>query len=389
MKKFIENQNGSALLIAICLTMMLALIGIMAVRNSDTDIDLSFYKVHSEKAFYIAEAGAKRAFVVLNDTNSWRAGFDSVTFSAGLYDVSLVDSAIDVALFDTVLVQSTGWIEGAASEVELTTVPEYLHPFAYGLFGDAGIAFDRYTCTDSYNSDSGSYADTQLDSLGSVGSNGTVSSAKNVNFGGDISVATPGGITLGPFNTVNGDTTSTIDSVRLDIVPQAEYDYAAANNTAPGGLSGSNFVFDAGTKSLTTSATGNVELTSGIYYFSSITLGQGSTLTLAPGASVTIYVTGDVHLGQSSSMNDGGNPLDFMIFSQGSALKFDQDNTFYGSFYGPNAHIQYDQTTQAYGSLVGGTIKLDQGACFHYDRSLSKYTKGTTGVMQLVAWREL
>ncbi len=389
MIKYTENQKGSALLIAICLTMMLALIGIMAVKNSDTDIDLSFYKVHSEKAFYIAEAGVKRAFVVLNDTNSWRAGFDTVSFGNGTYDVNLVDSAINVALFDTVLVQATGLFDDAVSEVELTTVPEYIHPFAYGLFGEAGIVFDKNTCTDSYNSDSGTYAATVLDSLGGIGSNGTVTSSKDVNFGGDVSVATPGGIDLGLFNTVNGDTSSTVDSVELDIIPQSEFDYANANNTAPGGLSGANYTYDPVTKSLITGSTGNVVLTSGVYYFSDITLGQSSTFTLAPGAAVTIYVTGDIILGQSSTVNDGGSPLDLMIFSQGSKLQFDQDNIFYGSFYGPDADIQYDQTTEAYGSLVGGTIQLDAGACFHYDRSLSKITKGTTGEIILVAWREL
>lgn len=387
MKHYI-NEKGSALLVCMCLLMMLTLLGVMAIKNSDTDIELAFNKNHNERAFYIAEAGAKRAFVQLNDSSTWRAGYDSIAFGSGVYNVTLIDSLINPVLFDTVLIIAEGLSEFAHADVELTTVPEYIYPFEYGLFGKAGIHFDKFTCTDSYNSDSGSYASTQLDSLGSVGSNGTISSSQSVNFGGGISTATPGGITLGVNNNVNGDTSSTRDSVNLDLIPQSEFDSAKANNDASTGLSG-DYTYNPGHGTLVTGASGTVILQSGVYYFSSITLGQDSHLQIAPGASVSIYVTGDIWLQQNSTMNMGGNPSDMIIYSQGDSLKFDQGNIFYGAFFGPNAHIQYDQTTQAYGSLVGNTVQLDQGACFHYDRDLMKIKRGTTGQMFLVAWREL
>jgi hypothetical protein len=258
----------------------------------------------------------------------------------------------------------------------------------YGMFGESGIALDKNTCTDSYNSDSGSYVETVVDSMGDIGSNGTITSSKDVTFGGGITSATPGGITLGAFNTVNGDTTSAADSVHLDVVPDAEYDWAKAVSIASSGLSGAGYTYNAGQKTLVTGSYGNVTLASGVYYFSSIELGQGSQIELEPGANVTIYVTGDVILRQGSSVNVGGNPSDFIMYSTGDNLQFDQDNTFYGAFYGPNAHIQYDQTTQVYGSLVGNTLKLDQGACFHFDRNLMNVKKGKTGEMIAVAWGE-
>jgi len=66
------NERGSALLISLCLLAMLTLIGIMAIQNTNTEIDLAYNKTHSDKAFYIAEAGAKRAFVDINNDNDWR-----------------------------------------------------------------------------------------------------------------------------------------------------------------------------------------------------------------------------------------------------------------------------------------------------------------------------
>ena len=225
--------------------------------------------------------------------------------------------------------------------------------------------------------------------MGDVGSNGTITSSKDVTFGGGISTSTPGGITLGIDNTFTGDTTSTADSVDLDIIPPAEFAWAEANSCAPDSLSGVNYTYNNGLKSLTLGASGSVTLGSGVYYFSSITAGQLSQINITAGASVVIYVTGDIVRGQGSTMNAGGIPSNMMIFSSGSRLQFDQGNTFVGTFYGPNAHIQYDQTTQVFGSLVGNTIQLDQGACLHYDRDLAKIKHGTTGKMMLVAWREI
>ncbi len=383
----IGQERGSALLISLVVILLITTAALMAVKKSSTDMTMSYNQIHEEQAFYIAEAGAKHAIAKLDENNSWRAGFSAVTFGSGQYRVRVVDSTAIPAIADTMLVLSRGETGTCASIIEVTAVPDYINPFTFAMFADKGITFDQSTCTDSWDSDSGSYATTQLDSMGSVGSNGTVTSGKNVTFGGDISVATPGGITLGADNTINGDTTSTADSVFLDIVPPEEYAWAKANSDAPGGISG-DFNYNNGTKALTTSQSGSVELQSGVYFFSSITLGKESNITLAPGASVVIYITGDIHFMQYSGINGGGVPSNLIIYSQGG-MQFDQGNKFYGTFYGPKGHIQYDQTTEVYGALVGSTIKLDQGACFHYDRALGKVRRRCQSGVTQVAWREI
>ncbi len=150
-----------------------------------------------------------------------------------------------------------------------------------------------------------------------------------------------------------------------------------------------NLINNNGNKTLTIGTSGNVVLSSGVYYFSSITAGQLSNISINPGDNVTIYVAGDIIMNQGSTFNQGGKPSDCIIYSKGSNLQFNQDNIFVGSFYGPNAHIQYDQTTQAYGALVGNTIQLDQGACFHYDRFLSSFIRKSVDSTDVVAWGEI
>jgi len=388
MRVQIDTEHGSALLIALVLVAMVSLIGIMAVNNSATDVDLSYNQAHMEKAFYAAEAGAKQSFLDINEDNAWRSGYTSVSLGQGAFSVAVIDSVGQAALSDTVILRSTGEILGSSATVELWTKPEYLYPFKFGLFADKGITLDKNACSDSFNSDSGSYADTYLDEDGSLGTNADIIGSKDLTIGGDIFTATGGSITVGPGTVISGDTSTTRDSVYLDIIPDSEYDWAIANSNAPLGISGSDFTYNPGLKTLTLGASGEAVLQSGVYYFDAITAGQDSKITLAPGAQVTIYVNGDITLGQNSTVNSGGNPVAFQVYSRGSSLQFDQGNEWYGTFFGPNADIQYDQTTEVYGSLVGGSIQLDQGACFHYDRNLSKIPHGTTGRMLQVAWNE-
>jgi Tfp pilus assembly protein PilX len=88
MKTILFDDKGSALLISLCLLGMLTLLAIMAVNTSNTDIDLSFNQINADKALYIAEAGAKHAFIELNNDNGWRTGFSNLTFDDGTYSVS-------------------------------------------------------------------------------------------------------------------------------------------------------------------------------------------------------------------------------------------------------------------------------------------------------------
>jgi hypothetical protein len=388
MKPTLRNQRGSALLVTMVIMGMLCLAGYVAIDNANTDVAISYNESHQQSAFYVAEAGAKKAFVAINDDNSWRKGYNSASFGDGTFAVTLADSATKAGLVDTVVIRSRGTVSNSVADVEIWTIPEYLYPYRYGLFADGGITFDKDGCTDSWSSDSGTYALTSKPSEGDIGTNGTINISTGVSIGGDANTAEGGSITITGTGKVLGDTSTTKDSVKLDAIPSTEYDWAKGVSKATTGISGSGYAYNNGTKILSGGANSNIVLQSGVYYFSSITLGQGSKITLASGANVKIYVNSDITLGKNTQVNNLGLPSNFQVFSKLGTLKFNQGNIFYGTFYGPNGHVQFDQTTQVYGSVVSKTIKLDQTACFHYDRSLGRVKHGTTGEMLAVAWRE-
>ena len=91
-------------------------------------------------------------------------------------------------------------IKEAEAWIELWTAPEYYYPFTWGMFAGSGLNFDQSTCTDSYNSDSGTYFETLLKDEGTIGTNGTITTSKLVTIGGDAYTAIGGSISPSKIN---------------------------------------------------------------------------------------------------------------------------------------------------------------------------------------------
>ncbi len=155
MGKIKPNERGGALLITLCLLVMLTMAAIMAVNTAQTDIELSFNQLQSDQAFYVAEAGLRRAFVQLNDDNDWNTGYANEAFEGGLYWVAIVDSFVNLALVDTVVIKATSRKDDGFANLEAVVVPEYENPFQWAVYSEQDITLGNNTCTDSWDSDSG------------------------------------------------------------------------------------------------------------------------------------------------------------------------------------------------------------------------------------------
>ena len=130
-------------------------------------------------------------------------------------------------------------------------------------------------------------------------------------------------------------------------------------------------------------------LSDGVYYFSSLTLGQEASLQIAPGANVEIYMTGDLTIGQFSSVNHSGSAADLTVYSQGNLLELRNHTEFVGAFWGTNTDIFVENNTDVYGSIIGKSVHIENSACIHFDRSLLKLVTTEIERMEIVAWREI
>lgn len=379
------NERGAALFIVLALIAALSALAVISVDRSTTDIVLSYNQHHKEQAFYIAEAGMEHAMVKLYNDQNWRAGFPYEAFGEGFYVVTLKDSTTVPALLDTIVVTSRALVGEVVGDIEVHVVKIDIKPFKYSVFSGSDLIMRQSGCTDSWNSDSGSYAAT-YDSIGAdIGSNGTITLSQDATVGGDVTSAVDGGLVLDSGN-VMGDTASGVPPEDLDIIDSAKFDYAIAYNNAPSGFSGSGYSYDPSTGNLFLSKLGTLELSSGVYYFNDITTMDSSSITVAPGAEVEIYMDGNIDMKHQSSMNKNGKPSDFQVISRGTTFDMFHESEFWGAFYGPDVIYSAKQWIDFYGSLIVKEASLYQNVCIHYDRSLMKI--GWEGDYGVVAWKE-
>lgn len=388
MKQIIKNQFGSALLITMALMVALSLLAVISVDRSTTDIELSFNQLNSESAFYVAEAGIKRGFAILNEDEFWRAGFVNQALGNGYYDVVIIDSSTVPALDDTMIIRSHGLVDGASASLEALIVPYWINPFMYAAFGDTLIQYDQLSCSDSYNSDSGTYAITQNGLGGDIGTNGTMTLSGGATIGGDATVSEGGTLAISGGSTVSGDTTTSGPSQTIAPIPEMEFDSAQFYNNASTGITGNNFNYISFTDNLTIRKNGNVTLTSGVYFFDNITIEKGAQLILAPDAEVVIYLTNSFTASQDSKINSLGIPSKLQIYSKGATFTVSQSTEMYASVYAPNADIEINQNDMLYGSFIGKSVIMSQGACIHFDRSLLEVSKRQMGEVVMIAWKE-
>lgn len=386
-KILIDNDKGSALLISLLLMGMLTLLAIMAVRSSNTDMDLTFNQINADKTFYIAEAGAKRAVAKLNDDKTWNAGFSNIGFNGGTYDVNITDSSMVASLYDTVIVTSTGSTVNAQSAIEMIVAPEYVYPFNKAMFADDSIHTMNGMMTDSYNSDSGSYAATRDTLWGDVGTNGTVTLENGCLIGGNVSSSSgDSGIIVNGAPYIYGDTTSEAPVQVLDVIPDEEFSDAQASYIPPSGLSG-DYTYNSSTGQLEV-AKGTLTLSDGIYYFSSVILKNSASVEIAPGAHVVIYVEDQIEVKNSGNVNNLGKPEDLVFYSKGDIV-LKNGGDVYGVFYSTSGSCDVRNSGQFYGSVVAEDIVIHNSANFHYDRGLLDFWKRQTGRMLPIAWREI
>jgi len=378
----LKNERGSAMLTALGIMMMLALLGTAVVQTARTDMDIAENYQDDLKSFYSAEAGIEHAFATIRDSINWRGGFDEHDFAGGWYTVTMVDSSSGDPLVDTIIVTSTGFNDGAMTTVQVKFA--HLSAFQWAAFADEYMRLCGTAYTDSFDSDSGTYAATVLLEGGNIGSNGHVDICGTADINGDASTSTPGEMDVTGSGFVNGDTTTTAPVVILDPVPQSEIDFAEANSMAPAGMTGA-FTYNAGTKTLRVNPGQTLTLASGVYYFTDIRI--NGIVELAPGASVQIYLVGDADIQAQAEINVAGAPADFQIFSVGDDFTIAGGAEMWTVLYAPDTEISLIGSSELYGAYLGNIANNNGGANFHYDRSLGDLQLGN--VFAKVSWREL
>ncbi|MGA1867584.1 MAG: hypothetical protein ACMUJM_03455 [bacterium] len=156
----------------------------------------------------------------------------------------------------------------------------------------------------------------------------------------------------------------------------------------------SNFTIKGGT-------TLNIQGDVSIYINGNFITESGSDLTIGSDSSLTIYITGSFKPNSNGSINNQGEPKDFVLFSNAVSanatdykIDFFSNSALYGVVYAPYAAIQMSSNILTYGALVGKYVNMNANTDFFYDEALADESFGAppsitpTGFSKLV-WKQL
>jgi hypothetical protein len=238
---------------------------------------------------------------------------------------------------------------------------------------------ENFSCTDSYNSDS-TLAASVTATGGNIGTEGNISMQNHANVGGDAST-TGGSVTLQNSADIVGTTSTSEPPQDMAAVPESEFTYASTHNMNTTGMSGV-YTYNDVTKALSVNANKTLVLQDGTYYFSSINTGNGAKITLAPGAKVTIYLTGTMMMEQNTEFNATQKPSQLLIYSKGSDLFVKNNAKLNCAFYGPSTNFTFENNADIRGSLVLGQATINNSTCIHFDRKfLEEFDFGETKIV--------
>jgi len=131
-------------------------------------------------------------------------------------------------------------------------------------------------------------------------------------------------------------------------------------------------------------------------------LGNSAAITSSGGAPITIYVTGNVTLGDSATLGSHP-PTNLQIVTKSDLADTETDTnrirrftagnnlTLYGSLYGRSTDIKLGNNASVYGSVIGRTVVVGNNGSVHYDQALSDRQVCTFGKYNILrgTWREV
>lgn len=122
-----------------------------------------------------------------------------------------------------------------------------------------------------------------------------------------------------------------------------------------------------------------------------IDLGEGCEIIVDSGASLTLYVDGNIVSGNNSGFNNKNSPRDFKLFGTGTGQAFDikAKSDIFGAVYAPNADIVLKASGNIRGSVVSQSFALKSGGNFYYDVALAETDEAQKAVRFIVSrWQE-
>lgn len=110
----------------------------------------------------------------------------------------------------------------------------------------------------------------------------------------------------------------------------------------------------------------SITLRPGNYVAADLDLDAPGAINVYPSGLVSIFVTGHLSLGGPANLHGSPKNLQFIVLSS-HEVRVQRQGTLVGLLYAPKSEVELH--SEVFGSVVGGTVKLDEHSAVHYDQS--------------------
>ncbi len=379
------DQHGMILVVTLLMVTMLGMLGSAFLTTSGTEHQIAKNDQELIQALYVAEGGLQAA---LNSLNLGLTPPTTGTIGPGQFTVTVTDTPPPTGQKRLV---ATGYVPSQASPRALKQIAMLImqaSPFSRAVFARDQITISSSGGTDSYDSAIGLYGGSNVGSNGDIGTNGNISFAGSSLVKGNA--ATTPGHSLPDQSHVTGSVSNTAAPWNPPNVACPSGGYT------PSVPSGSGISYDPSKGDLTVSGGGaNLILSSpGTYYFHTLKVQGGATLTIASGGDANIYISSTLDASGGSLINSTLSPTSLTFWGCGtdtSSWKISGGGTETSlSIYAPNHPFTLSGGQDMYGSLVVGSFTNTGGSKLHYDEALAR-GGGFSGKFSIASgsWTEL
>ncbi len=335
-----------------------------------------------------ADAGLSKAITEMNDklkTKPWDADTlpaetaQSLPNSEAVYSYVVTDNGSS-----TYRVQTAG--KCAAVERNIDSTLRLEGPFEYAVFARDYIEFKAKTTVDWYNFDADDWAL-------KVGTNsiaaGAITLKNDTSINGDLVVGPEGdtSVAINAFAgvTVTGRTyvMSEQQQIQPVIVPQwleNQPSQDAIKSSVTISNSGRYNGIKIGTNKVIT-----IDEPVSLYVTGDIVLGNGTKFIIGGAtdddhdASLIMYLAGNIEAKNSSGFtNETKDATKFELYALDTCTSIDikNDGDFCGAIYAPDAHMILRNSGDVYGSIIADSFELKNTATIYYDAALRDRTEG-------------
>jgi hypothetical protein len=386
----LREQKGFVVPTAIFALVLLGVVAVAALSMSGDEQRSSRAFRESGLAVYSADAGLRHALGTW-DTTAVKAlnPGDSLVVGGGSGWISMPNRAsyrvviykADSGQLQQFVVVAQGRRPSqVGGEATVTALVSGVPLFKYGIFTQGDITLSGGSVTDGYNSENGPYNPAAIDSTGSIATNGNISmSGGSTIVNGDAKSA----------GTNSGGTVTGTRTGGATPFPAPATIACPTGGYTPSVPGGAGISYNPATGVLTVSGGKNVTLgvpAAGYYYFSSVTLSGGATLTMSSSAHVDIYIDNVLNLSGGGIINTSSLPPSLSIWACGNppspaGWTLSGGSGAYFSVYAPNHDITVSGSGDIWGAIVGASLNSSGGSAIHYDEGLQQLpSKNLTSV---------